>query len=43
MKQSTTRNYAPPPQPTILGAAIFAAVVSFLIGVVLILMDLLLF
>ncbi|MFT4743281.1 MAG: hypothetical protein ACI91Z_001256 [Yoonia sp.] len=43
MKQPTTRHYAPPPQPTILGAAIFAAAVSFPVGIVLILMELLLF
>ncbi|MCO4846516.1 MAG: hypothetical protein KC448_00915 [Yoonia sp.] len=43
MKQPTTRHHAPPPQPTTLGAALFAGVVSFPIGVVLILMDLLLF
>ncbi|MDG1520484.1 MAG: hypothetical protein P8H36_11110 [Yoonia sp.] len=34
--------HAPPSKPTPLGAALFAATVSFPIGVVLILMDLLL-
>jgi len=37
-----TRVHAPPPQATVLGAAVIAAVVTFPIGVIVILMDLLL-
>ena len=43
MKTVKTRNKALPPRPTVLGAALFAGLVSFQIGVVLILMDFLLF
>jgi hypothetical protein len=40
--KTKTKNSAPPAQPTVLGAALFAGLVTFPVGVILILMDLLL-